>query len=127
MAKFKLGENLFWGEDNTPITITSICPTIKGVKQSYEFYLEGETIREIEYKLHKSDKTFPTSPFRFEDEVYLISNKRGEKPIQYKIIDIFTDEDYPKDVLYKCVDKNSNERILTVHNLSLYPNENFIR
>lgn len=61
IIKFNIGEEVFWGDDNKKVTIVNICPTIKGVVQSYEFYIDGTLVREIEYKLYKSDKVFENS------------------------------------------------------------------
>lgn len=126
IIKFKLGEEVFWGDDNKKVTITNICPTIKGVTQSYEFYINDTLVREIEYKLYKSDQVFEDSKLRVDDEVYYISEKRGVKPVWYRITKVYRDEDY-KDILYAVVDKDGNEKTLTIHNLSLYPNHYFLR
>lgn len=128
MLKFSLFEEVFWKDSKEKVKIVKICPTIKGVPQSYEFISsKGNLIRDVEHNFYKSSEVFPNAVFRVEEIVYFISNTHDTKSKKLKVVDIFVDKDNSSLILYKCIDNDNNEFVLTPINLSLYPNTHFIR
>lgn len=121
MAKFNYGDKLYWIGDNSQVTVLKVYDKPNENQQAYLVrHDNGVECNERETDLFKSDKIFKGAKFRVEEEVYLQSTKRGVKPVWQVIIDVYKDEEYGDEVLYKCRNANGEENIYTSYNLSLY-------
>jgi hypothetical protein len=112
MPRFNLFQKVYWGLDNSLVTITKVntYKTSHNIPV-YDFtHQDGVTYRDMENNLFLTNEVFPGAWFRVGQEVYFHSNQRKVKPQWYEIIDIFIDNEISNEVLYKCKDENGNIR-----------------
>jgi hypothetical protein len=120
--RFELGQDLYEHNENKKVFVTKRYPLKKDKIPVYRVkFLDTMLEQNIrEHHLYTNPDIYPDARFRVDEIVYYISNKSPVKIKKYIIKEIYYDE-YAKDILYKCVDDDSNVKLFFGHQLYCYP------